>query len=85
MIDVLLEISVVFLLLAMFFMGIHMKMLDKELDEKDEAIRGIRFEIEQLKAKAKVYEKRLIKMYEPDHIVIEHKYAENDAPNFGGF
>ena len=84
--NLMIELTVAFLLAAMVFMSFHLRRIDKELDEKEQEIRGIRFEVEQLKAKQKVTEKRFQKMVEPkDKLEIVHTYDDSDAPKFGKF
>ena len=82
-----LEIIDMVLVMATVLGAVYIKIfVVNELDLLKKNVGYLAAENEQLKAKQKVYEKRLIKMATPEHIVITHEsMPSDDAPKFGGF
>lgn len=82
----LLELSVLTLIMAVALGSLYIKLfILPDIRKLEEKSQHMAFEIEQLKAKQRVYEKRLMRAEVPEKIVISHEYSERNAPTFGGF
>ena len=64
-----LEIMDLILICIIIVMGLYVKALSDENEHQNEAIRGVRAEVEQVKAKQRVFEKRFQKLSEPADII----------------
>lgn len=81
-----LEIIDMVLIMAAVIGAAYIKLfVVNELDELHGKVEHLAAENEQLKAKQRVYEKRLIKMHTPEEIVFKHEYSERNSPTYGGF
>lgn len=75
-----LEIMDLILICIIIVMGLYVKALSNENESQNEAIRGIRAELEAVRSKQRVFEKRFMRMAEPEKLIIE-----NRKPDYGGF
>lgn len=74
------------LLLIAIFGSIYVKWLSVQIDEHERGYRKLAADLEKLKARQNVYEKRLMRAEDPDKIYIERRFTpDKDAPKFGGF
>lgn len=81
-----LEIIDMVLIMATVLGAVYIKVfIVNELDLLRKNVGHLAADNEQLKAKQRVYEKRLIKMTTPEEIVFKHEYSERNAPEFGRF
>lgn len=81
----LLEATTGTLLLITILTCLRVKCLSSENDELYKGIERLEAELEQVRAKQRVFEKRFQKMAEPTDkiaIVHEHKYSDINAPKY---
>lgn len=78
-------IAIAGIVLTTSVFGLFLLVKSEAADIRDELDKA-RAEIEYLKRKNKIVERRFQKMSEPsDKIEIIHKYSDEDSPRFGGF
>ena len=78
-------IAIAGIVLTTSFFGFFLLVKSEAADIRDE-LEKARAEIDYLKRKNKIIERRLQKMSEPsDKIEIIHRYDDEDAPRYGGF
>lgn len=81
----LLEITVLILLAITVLTCIYCRYLSEVNDAIIDGMRELNAELEHLKAKQRINEKRFQKLAEPEKLIIEHEYRAGDAPKYGGF
>lgn len=78
-------IAIAGIVLTTSVFGLFLLVKSEAADIRDE-LEKARAEIDYLKRKNKIIERRFQKMSEPsDKIEIIHRYDDEDAPRFGGF
>lgn len=78
-------IAIAGIVLTTSVFGLYLLVKSEAADIRDELDKA-RAEIEYLKRKNKIVERRFQKMSEPsDKIEIIHRYDDEDAPRYGGF
>lgn len=78
-----LEITVACMLVAQIMAWFYIRGVDYDAEQAEKAIRALSAELEQVKAKQRVFEKRFMKMTEPaEKVIISHEYHVKDAPHF---
>lgn len=78
-------IAIAGIVLTTSVFGLFLLVKSEAADIRDE-LEKARAEIDYLKRKNKIIERRLQKMSEPsDKIEIIHRYDDEDAPRYGGF
>ena len=81
----LLEISVLILILACLGLAFLYRANTDDINELEEALKRVSADNERIRIRLKIYEKKLIKLSEPDKLEIVHKYDDSDAPGYKDF
>lgn len=81
-----LEIMDLILLMVVIMGAFYCKALSSENETLAKKMDWLNNQLEQVRAKQRVFEKRFQAMSQPaEKLVIEHKFEEKDAPKFGRF
>lgn len=84
MITILAIAYIVLFLMSVFLIGLYV-MNNRDLQDMKRTIHFLLDENREIRAKLRVYEKRFIKLSQPEKMIIEHQYSSREEGlKFGG-
>lgn len=63
----------------------YAKSIGADEEKLEDAVERLTAENEAIRARMRVYEKRLHRQAQPEKLIITHEYDDSDAPKYGNF